>query len=236
MDKLAKLKYKCEHDLKFLTQKVIGLPRWSDTLHGDLEKFMNAEGDKKLVLLPRGHQKSTLITVCWTIQQLLKNPNETVMVISATWSLSRQLLEQIKNILIFSPLKEIYGNFQTPEGRWTNQFIDIAQKNAILTRDPSVNTAGIDTGKTGTHCSLMIFDDVVSPENTTTPEQIRKTIDGYQNCLPLLNPGGKTVVIGTRYVMSDLYGYLIDMEARSLNGHTFESGAERKKWRDFLPR
>lgn len=236
IDKKAVLRERCKTDLKFLVTEVFGLKRWSDELHGSLVRHIDSPGDRKLVLLPRGHQKSTIISVCWVIQQLLRNPNETVGIYSATWKLSKDLLHQIKNILITSPLKDLFGSFQSSEGRWTNEQIDIAQKNFILSKNPSISTGGIDTGKTGSHCSLMIFDDPVTPENTTTPEQVRKTIESYQDCLPLLDPGGRIVVIGTRYTMGDLYGNLIENEARSINGHEINTPEERKEWRDLLRR
>jgi hypothetical protein len=234
IDKKAVLRKRCTEDLKFLVTEVLGLKRWSDELHGSLASHLEAPGDRKLVLLPRGHQKSTIISVCWLIQQLLRNPNETVGLYSATWKLSKDLLHQIKNILVTSPLKDLFGSFQSSEGRWTIEQIDIAQKNAILTKDPTISTGGIDTGKTGSHCSLMIFDDPVTPENTTTPEQVRKTIESYKDCLPLLNPGGRIIVIGTRYTMGDLYGDLIENEARSINGKVFETEEQRKEWRKLL--
>lgn len=228
------LQDRCRNDLKFLVVNVCGLTRWSDSLHGDLVKMLDAEGDRKIILLPRGHQKSTLISVCWVIQQLLRNPNENIGIYSATWKLSKDILHQIKNILKTSHLKDIFGEFQDYEnGRWTIEAIDIAQKNSLVSKDPSISTGGIDTGKTGSHCSLMVFDDIVTPENTTTPDFIRKTIDSYKDCLPLLNPGGRIVVIGTRYVAGDLYGQLLEEESRSMNGHVFTDEKERKNWRAY---
>lgn len=234
VDKINQLKHLCENNLKYLTTTVLGLNRWSDDVHGGIEQHLNAPGDRKLVLLPRGHQKTTIISVCWVIQQLLKNPNETVGIYSATWPLAKDILVQIKNILVYSPLKDIYGSFQSDSGRWTLSNIDIAQKNVMLSKNPSISTGGVDTGKTGTHCSLMLFDDIVTPENTTTPDQVRKTIESYQDCLPLLDPGGRIVVIGTRYTMGDLYGSLIQNEARSINGYELQDEEERKNWRKFV--
>lgn len=234
LDKKEVLRKRVKTDLKFLVTQVLGLSRWNDELHGGLVTHLEAPGDRKLILLPRGHQKSTIISVCWVIQQLLRNPNETVGIYSATWKLSKDLLHQIKNILITSPLKDLFGSFQSTEGRWTIEQIDIAQKNAILTKNPTISTGGIDTGKTGSHCSLMIFDDPVTPENTTTPEQVRKTIESYKDCLPLLDPGGRIIVIGTRYTNGDLYGDLIENESRSINGVPLLTEEQRKNWRDLL--
>lgn len=231
MTKRELLQERCKTDLKFLVVTVCGLTRWSDSLHGELARLLDSPGDRKLILIPRGHQKTTVISVCWVIQQLLRNPNETIAIYSATWKLSKDILHQIKTILLTSPLKDIFGDFQDSNCRWTIEAIDIAQKNHALTKNPSISTGGIDTGKTGSHCSLMVMDDIISPENTGSPEMIRKTIDSYKDCLPLLDAGGRLALVGTRYAMGDLYGYIIENESRTINGLAFETETQRREWR-----
>lgn len=234
MDKLEKLQNKCRFDLKFLTKDVLGLTRWSDELHGGLAEFLDAPGDRKAVLLPRGHQKSTIVSTVWVIQQLLRNYNQTIGLYSATWPLSRDILKHIKTILVQSPLKDIFGDFYNRDCLWTNEEIDIAQKNHMLTKNPSIRTGGVDSGKTGTHCKLMIFDDLITPETTNTPDQMRKVANAYRACLPLLDAGGRVVLIGTRYANGDLYGELLETESKSINGIPLENEEARKKWRDLL--
>jgi hypothetical protein len=234
-EKLHKLQDRCKTDLKFLVTTIMQMPRWSEPLHTDALNVITAPGDRKLLLLPRGHQKSTIFSVALTIQEILKNPDIRVKLISATWPLAKDLLHQTKSILEQSALPEIFGPFLQPKCRWTTDVIDVAQRTKWL-KDPTISTGGIDTGKTGGHCDLMIFDDIVTPENTTTPDQVRKVVDGYQACLPLLDPGGKLLIIGTRYVMADIYGYLIENESRSINGKMLDSEEQRKKWRELCVR
>lgn len=233
VEQIEALQARCKNDLKFLVTEVFKMKRWDDQLHGGLVQVLEAPGDRKLILLPRGHQKSTIVSVCWVIQQLLRNPNLRVKIISASWTLSKNILHQIKGLLEDSDLRTLFGVFFNRKTRKTTEFCDIAQRTR-KTIDPTLSTGGITTGKTGSHCDILIFDDVVSPENTTTPELIRKTIDAYKDTLPLLDPGGIIVVIGTRYSLGDLYGYLIEEESQSINGHYFETEEERKQWRKWV--
>lgn len=233
--RVAALQNRCKTDLKFLVTKIMQMPRWSEPLHTEANDIISGAGDRKLLLLPRGHQKSTIFTVARTIQEILKDPDIRVKIISATWPLAKDLLHQIKAILEQSALPEIFGPFLQPKCRWTTDVIDVAQRTKWL-KDPTISTGGIDTGKTGGHCDLLIFDDIVTPENTTTPDQVRKIVEGYQACLPLLDPGGKLLMIGTRYVMADIYGYIIENESRSINGKLLETEEQRKKWREFCQR
>jgi hypothetical protein len=39
------------------------------------------------------------------------------------------------------------------------------------------------------------------------------------------------LMIGTRYVNADIYGYIIENESRSINGLALESVEQRKDWR-----
>jgi hypothetical protein len=235
MTKVERFQHLCKTDLKFLTTKVCGLTRWNDDLHGGLAQVLDAPGDRKLILLPRGHQKSTVISVVWVLQQILRDPDETVAIYSASWPLAQDILHQIKMILETNQaLIDAFGLFKRRDTRWTSTFIDIAQKNPAKAKNPTIRTGGIEAGKTGTHCGLMIFDDVVTPENTTTSEMVQKTVSSYQDCLPLLDPGGRVVTIGTRYVPADLYGFLIENEARTINGHALESEEDRAQWRKFV--
>ena len=232
-EQLETLQERCKADLKYLVTKIMNMPRWDDSLHGDLVRVLELPGDRKLVLLPRGHQKSTIVTVGWVIQQILRNPDIRVQIISATWKLSKDLLHQIKRTLEDSDLKELFGPFATRKTRWSTEYIDVAQSTR-RTKDPTISTGGINTGKTGSHCDLMVLDDVVSPENSTTAELLRKTIDSYKDLLPLIDPGGVLVIIGTRYAMGDLYGYLLEQEAQSINGYTFKDETDRKNWRSYI--
>jgi hypothetical protein len=233
VEQIDALKERCRKDLKFLVTEVFKRKRWDDNLHGGLVQVLEAPGDRKLILLPRGHQKSETVSVAWVIQQLLRDPNTRIKIISATWTLAKNIAHQIKGLLEDSDLKTLYGEFFNRKTRKTIEYFDIAQKTR-KTIDPTLSTGGITTGKTGSHCDILIFDDVVAPENSTTPELIRKTIDGYKDTLPLLDPGGIIVVIGTRYSLGDLYGYLIEEESQSINGHYFETEEERKLWRKWV--
>jgi len=228
--KITYLQDRCKNDLKFLVTKIMQMPRWNDELHGGAQKIIEAPGDRKLLLLPRGHQKSTIFSVAWVIQQILKDPDIRVKIVSATWPLAKDLLHQIKGILTQSALPEIFGPFLQPQCRWTTDDIDVAQRTKWL-KDPTISTGGIDTGKTGGHCDILLFDDLVTEHNTTTPDQVRKVIDGYRACLPLLDPGGRLLMIGTRYVNADIYGYIIENESRSINGVPVERVEQRKEWR-----
>lgn len=228
----AALKFKCENDLEFLATKILGQTVWQKGLHDELAEILNSPEPNKLLLVPRGHFKSTIGTVIWTVQQILKDHNIRILITNAIYDQAAEFLGQIIGFLRNPVLVELYGNFEGPGSRITQETITIAQKKDITRRGPSVRIAGLGSTLTGSHPDIMIHDDLVTDANVSTSEQIQKVIRFYESSLDLLNPGGTVVVIGTRYAEGDLYGKLIH-EAETINGILVDE-ARREKWRDVL--
>lgn len=228
------LQKKCKTDLKFLCKDVLGMVDWDDSLHGDLVRELNLPIRHKLLLLPRGHLKSSLVTVGWSIQQILINPNIRIYMTNAVWDLSRNFLREIKGLLTDkSLLSDIFGQFNGQGSQFTQDEITISQRTTGTVKEPTIQTGGVEKAVTGMHFDIIIHDDLVEENNIGTPEQIKKIIRFRQNCLDLLDPGGLEVIIGTRWAMGDLYGHLIETEMTSLNGKSV-SPEQRVKWRELL--
>jgi len=231
---IQKIRHLCENDLKFLCTIVLGMEPWSDDVHGGLAKIMDNDVPMKLILVPRGHWKSSVVTVAWSIQQLLRNPNIRILITNAVWDMARDFLSQIVGFLTTkSILPELYGPFNGPGSRFTIDDITIAQRTKGTIKEPTITTAGMDTTLTGGHYDIIIHDDLVEEHTVNTPDQIRKTIRFYENSLDLLDPGCKMAIVGTRWAIGDLYGHLMDTQMTELNGIKITPD-ERIHWRDIL--
>lgn len=233
-EELLKLRYKCEHDLRFLAVDICGMTAWQDGLHDDLAKFLEEPTEKKLILIPRGHLKSSLVTVVWSIQQILRNPNIRILITNAVRDLALQFLREITGLLTDkSLLKDIYGPFDGPGSKFTQESITIAQRTIGTIKEATVSTASVEKAVTGTHYDIIIHDDLVEENNINTTEQIQKIIRFYQNSLDLLDPGGQELVVGTRWAEGDLYGWIIQNEMTSLNGVPILPEM-RNQWRTLM--
>jgi hypothetical protein len=229
-----KIKHLCETDLKFLCTVILGMKPWSDDVHGGLARILANNVDQKLILMPRGHWKSSVATVAWSIQQILKNPNIRILITNAIWDRARDFLGQIVGYLTSkSILSGLYSSFDGAGSRFTVDKITISQRTDGTLKDPTVTTAGIGTALTGSHYDIIIHDDLVEENNVATPEQIKKVIRFYENSLDLLDPGGLMVTIGTRWAIGDLYGHIIDTQMTELNGVIVQPN-ERIQWRELL--
>lgn len=230
------LRQACRTNLKFLCKEILGMTKWDDALHDDLQKFLEASGTHKIVLVPRGHLKSSVVTVGWAIQQMLIDPNTRILIRNAVWDQARIFLKQINGYLIGGPLVEIFGEFCHSNSLWTKDEIEIAQKKSQEKRGPSITTAGLETALAGKHFDTIIDDDLVNQQNVTTKEQIQKVISTYEDVHSLLDRGGKHVVVGTRWSNKDLYGHLLTTDTKSVNGVVVDPADGAEGWRNAYNR
>lgn len=196
--------------LKFLCRDILGFKDWSTNpnLHAKIEKFMDKPDKFKLVLIPRDHLKSTIITKGWAIQQMLRNPDIRILIANNTWDNARNFLQSIEGYLQpGSPMNKIFGNFVSP--RWNKDDMVIRQRK-LISDAPTIATTGLEKEQTSQHYDLIIADDLVARENVRTKEQREKVKDYIASLYALLEPNGMMVVVGTRWSKDDAYEDLIE--------------------------
>lgn len=184
--------------------------------HKDLCNFVtDNRKKKKLILIPRGHLKSTLITIGYSVQSIVNNPNIRILILNATWQMAVDFLTEIKrHLLTNEKIQEIFPEVYEAASNneeWSQDRILISRSDRNI-KGPTVWATGVDSNLVGSHPDLIIFDDVVNRDNSTTQEQIEKVILRYKDALDLLEPGGQLIVIGTRWSESDLYSWMMDKE------------------------
>lgn len=242
---LLELQEKCKTDLEFLYKEVCGYTRFNKELHGnypgDPEKgvppglawFMAHSGPRKLILIPRNHLKSTVITVVWSIQQILINPDIRICVNNAKYDTAREFVQLIQiQLETGSKLEQIFGSFKSPKLQWSRDSFTIAQRK-LPRAQPTVMAASIDSILNGKHFDLIINDDLVEPNNVKTKDQLQKVIDFHKDCFNQIDKGGTIVDIGTRWAAQDLYGHLLNASCKSINGTVLPKG-EGPNWFKYL--
>lgn len=158
----------------------------------------------KLVLWPRGSFKSSVFDVglvCW---EIARNPNIRILVCSETGKQARKFVELAKAIIDSQWFKDRFG---THRGRtkWTTGSFTSALRTDKHTKEATLQAAGVGEVWTGSHWDLELFDDVVSQENTKTPEALESMNNWFGEMLAQLDPGCRLLVIGTLHHFADLY-------------------------------
>ncbi len=242
---LAQIQTLCKTNLEFLYKEICGYDRWNTELHGDfmgdplanrppgLAYYLRNSGPRKLILIPRNHLKSTVVTIVWSIQQILNNFDIRICINNAKYDTAREFVGTIQNHLdTNSKLEKLFGNFRSARLPWNRDSFTVTQR--VLPRaQPTVMAASIESVLNGKHFDLIINDDLVEPNNVRTKEQIEKVIDFHKDCFNQIDKGGIIVDIGTRWAAQDLYGHILNTSATSINGNKIEKG-QGSEWYKYV--
>lgn len=177
-----------------------------------------------LILMPRGTFKSSVVTIGFSLQMILNDPDARILIDSETFSKSKAFLAEIKGHLegnekyreIFHCLYGVYPDERRRDDTWSDSQLNISARKRRR-KEPTFSCGGVDAGKTGMHYDLIIMDDLMSETNITTKEQIEKVVTHYKLSLSLLDPGKPLIVIGTRWHYLDIYQHILDYETHRFN-------------------
>lgn len=192
----------------------------------NLSDQFNPDRNKLLILMPRGTFKSSIVTIGFTLQYFLNDPDARILIDSETYSKSKNFLAEIKGVLegnvkyreIFKQIHRCYPDDtkKNPSVRWTDAAVDLACRTKI-TKEPSLSCSGIDRSINGMHFDLIIEDDLHSEKNVTNKEQIQQVIDHRKLANSLLDPGMPRITIGTRWDYQDAYEHIMSHQRNSYN-------------------
>ena len=161
-----------------------------------------------LILAPRGHGKSTICTVAYSLWKLLRNPDTRILIVSNTAEQADALAGEIRlqtetNVT----LRTLFGDLR--DGAWRAGRFTIAGRTRIC-KEASVTSTGVEGAIVSRHYEIIILDDIVDEENSQSPHAREKLKTWYAKVLlPCLEPGGELHLLGSRYHPRDLYGELV---------------------------
>ena len=208
------LRWLCRNDRFFLLGAMmmradVLSKRWCFDRCREVEK----EPDGRLDLWSRFHYKSTIITLAGSVQEILKDPNITIGVLSYNKSIAKAFIGQIKRALEIPELVSLFPDIlytKPPNTDWSAQ-AGLIVKRSGNPKEPTIMGSGLVDGQPiGTHFALRIYDDVVVPSSVTNPEQIKKTTEAWELSLALgTDDGGRAWYAGTRYHPDDTYAEIL---------------------------
>jgi hypothetical protein len=172
---------------------------------------------------------STIITFAGIIQEIIRNPDITIGIFSHTKPIARKFLGQIKkelesNACLAQTYPDIfYADPKRQAPQWSEEK-GLIVKRKSNPKEATLEAHGLVDGQpTGAHFMLRVYDDVVTLESVSTPEQVNKTTLAWElsDNLGARSEDGelRSWHVGTRYSFADTYQVIIDRKALKVRLH-----------------
>lgn len=167
--------------------------------------------NRMMIFAPRNHAKSTVISVQYPLWRIGNNPNIRIVICSASASISTSFLREIKGHLEQNEdYKRVFGNIVPKHPiKWTDSEI-IVERTRYDLKDPTVSATSAGGTVLSKRADILICDDILNEGNTHTHDQREKIKEWFNTTLmPVLEPNGQVIVVGTAWNMEDLYHHLL---------------------------
>ena len=172
-----------------------------------------ADGDAKrlIINMPPRHTKSEFASYLFPAWYIGKYPKKKIMQVSHNAELASRFGSKVRNLMATKEYKQIFGNVTLREdskakGRWETN------------HGGEYFAAGVGGSITGRGADLLIIDDPHTEQDSMSDSAMERAYEWYSSGpRQRLQPGGRILVVMTRWAQDDLTGRLIrsQTEAKS---------------------
>jgi predicted phage terminase large subunit-like protein len=207
---LEEVREKGLEDFYFFCKNVMGFKDLYEPLHRPLCEFIaNPDSKRKMILIPRGHFKTTIGSISYPIWKLLRNREERIGLMSVTSDLAEDHLRELIMKIDDTRTQALYSHKLPPSSTWPlRRGFEYRCPRRGSKVGPSLYACGVESSETGRHFSTIIIDDMVNDQNTRNRAQLERIWDWFSRQGSVLDSDGEFLVLGTRWHWGDPYGRL----------------------------
>lgn len=187
-------------------------------LDNECQQKLAFEGDeyaaclRRLVLMPRGHLKSTIGTILYVLWRIYRNPEIRVLVGCNLQSLAYSFIRELRSHLENPELQETWNNRPHIKGNlipaiqkktnarnfntdtdaedrkviWNNVALQVVRKGSY--KEPTIFATSVGTTITGMHFDLIILDDLVDFKNVESEQKKTQVEEWIADVESVVNP------------------------------------------------
>lgn len=211
-DTLRDLAETGRRNLFFFDKGILGYKDMTESCHGPLCVFIDQNGCRfKLILMPRDHYKTSVVTIGSSMQKAVRNPNERILIANESATNAERMLRAIRlhceSNRVFRTLYSSVIPKETRKVRWNDSELDFVRQE--IYPEPTFDTIGMTGAVTSRHYSHMVFDDPISEEAIKSEKVMQDTINRMSAVLSLLSkPETDSFwLVGTRWALHDVYSH-----------------------------
>lgn len=202
-------------NLYFFAKGILGYKDMTERCHGPLAAFAdNHPAQFKMMLIPRDHFKTSLITIAGGLQRVVKNPESRQLLANESSTNAERFLRAIRQHAesnkIFRGLYSEVIPKDTRKVRWNDSELDFVRQGTYP--EPTIDSIGMTGASTSRHYSHITVDDPISEEAVKSEKVMQDTITRLSGFMPLLSkPLEDTMwIVGTRWALWDCYAWFIE--------------------------
>lgn len=226
-DQITHLRVKAKTDLFFLAYGILGYDLMSPKLHGHLTGWLEDTRDERyrMILLPRGHYKSTVETISESVQTALPvdsminqklaypfnlGPEVKLLIGHENRESAARFLFEIAEAFMKKPLMlalfpECIPSYRKQRiNKWE---LELPRKSN--SKEPTFDTIGAGGAAQGRHYNRLKLDDIIGEKARESETIMGRTLDWFDNINSLLTRlklDGWDLV-GTRWSAADVYAH-----------------------------
>jgi len=215
-DTRAKLAERGRSSLFFFDKAILGYDKMTEACHGPLCVFVDRNGMRfKLILMPRDHYKTTVVTVGSSMQKAVRNPNERILIANESATNAERMLRIIRQHCesnrVFRALYPEVIPKDSRKVRWNDRELDFIRTEIFP--EPTFDTIGMTGAVTSRHYSHIVYDDPISEEAVKSEKVMQDTISRMSGALSLLTRPEEDSIwfVGTRWALHDVYSHAMEM-------------------------
>ncbi len=222
------LRRRCKEDLFFLCRGPLEYTKLSPRFHGDLTGWMQRTRDmqNRMLLLARGHYKTTVSTIGESIQMALPNvsdvqshpyslgPNVKILISHEVRETAAQFLFEITAAFTRKPiLMALFPECIPSKNLERINKWQLELPRTVHHKEATFSTIGSGGAAQGGHYNWLKLDDLIGEKARDSETVMRTTLNWFDNINSLLTEfeiDGWDLT-GTRWAFNDVYSHAMEM-------------------------
>lgn len=236
-DRLS-IRQACLKSLFYLAKNVLGYRDLSSRLHVEVTAFTEQTHRRKLIVLPRGHLKTTICTKAYAIWRYLRDPDIRILIANEKAENAQHMLREIKHHFEANELFQWLFPEYVPDlktTKWTES--EALCPRSARWQESTFETIGVGGTVVSRHYNLIVMDDLVGKEATKSQQVMQDTIEWFRYARGLMVKPAESelIVVGNRWAFSDLVSHILDSGANwvTLKRAVMEGG--EPIWPEWYP-